>query len=174
MADQFTTVNEAIRNHLKARYPLIGLSSTDGLRLPLGKVGGRRIWLRLGLRGGERAFLRAIVTGPGRAHLQARSAVDAGGQPLHGGAARGDPAAGGDPRPGRERGAGRHRRASLTGPRTTARAPSPRGRTLVPHERPAATDTTRPGIRNGYVAHRRPKRADRGETCAARARSLRQ
>ena len=80
MADQFTTVNEAIRNHLKARYPLIGLSSTDGLRLPLGKVGGRRIWLRLGLRGGERAFLRAIVTGPGRAHLQARSAVDAGGR----------------------------------------------------------------------------------------------
>lgn len=61
MADQFTTVNEAIRDHLRARYPLIELSSTDGLRLPLGKVSGRRIWLRLGLRGGERAFLRAIV-----------------------------------------------------------------------------------------------------------------
>jgi hypothetical protein len=61
MADQFSTVNEAVRDHLKARYPQIELSSTDGLRLPLGKVAGRRVWLRLGVRPGERVFLRAMV-----------------------------------------------------------------------------------------------------------------
>lgn len=61
MADQFSTVNAAVRDHLLARHPLVELSSTDGLRLPLGKVGGRRVWIRLGVRPGERVFLRAVV-----------------------------------------------------------------------------------------------------------------
>jgi hypothetical protein len=61
MSDQFDSVNEAIRDHLVARYPLIEVTASDGLRLPLGKAGGRRIWIRLGARPGERAFLRATV-----------------------------------------------------------------------------------------------------------------
>jgi len=61
MSDQFSNVNDAIRHHLSARYPRIEASSVDGLRLPLGKVGGRRVWIRLGLRGGERASLYAMV-----------------------------------------------------------------------------------------------------------------
>jgi hypothetical protein len=61
MSDQFETVNAAIREHLAPRYPLIEASSMDGLRLPLPKVAGRRVWIRLGVRPGERAFLRAMV-----------------------------------------------------------------------------------------------------------------
>jgi hypothetical protein len=61
MSDQFDTVNDAIRDHLIARYPQIERSSMDGLRLPLGKVKGTRLWIRLGLRPGQRAFVRAMV-----------------------------------------------------------------------------------------------------------------
>ena len=61
MSDQFDTVNAAIRDHLIARYPQIEVSSMDGLRLPLGKVKGTRLWIRLGLRPGQRAFVRAMV-----------------------------------------------------------------------------------------------------------------
>jgi hypothetical protein len=61
MSDQFDTVNAAIRDHLIARYPQIEVSAMDGLRLPLGKVKGTRLWIRLGLRPGQRAFMRAMI-----------------------------------------------------------------------------------------------------------------
>jgi hypothetical protein len=66
MSDQFDTVNAAIRDHLIARYPQIEVSSMDGLRLPLGKVKGTRLWIRLGLRPGQRAFVRAMVAASAR------------------------------------------------------------------------------------------------------------
>lgn len=61
MSDQFDTVNAAIRDHLIARYPQVAVSSMDGLRLPLGKVKGTRLWIRLGVRPGQRVLMRAMV-----------------------------------------------------------------------------------------------------------------
>ena len=61
MSDQFKTVNAAICDHLRRRYPQIETTHGDGLRIPLGKIDKRRAWLRLGVRGGSRAFLRAMV-----------------------------------------------------------------------------------------------------------------
>jgi hypothetical protein len=66
MSDQFDTVNLAIRDHLIAHHPQVAVSSMDGVRLPLGKVGGTRIWIRLGVRPGQRAFMRAMVAASAR------------------------------------------------------------------------------------------------------------